>query len=264
MGKKGWKMIVKILGAYLFLLLLMFIFQRRLLYHPRPVPESRRAAQIDLQADGVTLKVSVRERPGHGAVIYFGGNAEDTSAWMSGFAAAMPEHAIYLVHYRGYGGSGGSPSEAALHADAELVYNMVVKRHPEVTVVGRSLGSGVAIRVAARHPVHHLVLITPYDSIVAVAQDRFFFVPVSLLLRDRFESWHWAPEVEAPCTLIVGSQDRVVRPERSRRLLEAFSPGVARMVVMEGAGHNNIPIDENFWRLLREPPAAGQSADPRD
>ena len=110
---------------------------------------------MTLDVPGATLQVCVRQRSGPDALIYFGGNAEDVSFSLNEFAAAFPQHSIYMLYYRGYGGSTGSPSEAALHADAQALFDQVQKEHPNIVLVGRSLGSGVAVRLAANNPVRN-------------------------------------------------------------------------------------------------------------
>jgi pimeloyl-ACP methyl ester carboxylesterase len=117
---------------------------------------------------------------------------------MPALSVAFPDRAIYLLHYRGYGGSSGTPSEKALFADALTLFDEVRTKHSSVDVVGRSLGSGVAVYVASLRPVARLVLVTPFDSLEGLAALRFPYVPVKWLLRDKFESWRFAPQVTAP------------------------------------------------------------------
>src|SRR5581483_3606208 len=108
---------------------------------------------------------------------------------------------------RGYGGSSGKASEAALFEDGLTLFDEVQKAHPQVEVVGRSLGSGVAVYVASLRPAARLVLVTPYDSIAEIGARQFPFVPVKWLLLDRFESWKYAPQVTAPTLIIAAEHD---------------------------------------------------------
>ena len=118
--------------------------------------------------------------PGPRALIYFGGNAEDVSLTRAELAVLLPDTPLYLLHYRGYGGSEGSPSEAALRADARALHAHVAERHSAVTVVGRSLGTGPAVHLAATRPVQRLVLLVPFDSLLAVARGAMPRLPVDL------------------------------------------------------------------------------------
>ena len=108
---------------------------------------------LTLAADGAQVLVSVRERSGPNGLLYFGGNAEDVSYNLPSLSTAFSDYAIYLMHYRGYGGSSGKPSEAALVADALALFDKVNTEHQNITVVGRSLGSGVAVHLASLRPV---------------------------------------------------------------------------------------------------------------
>jgi hypothetical protein len=182
----------------------------------------------------------VRVQAGPRAVLYFGGNAEDVSSSLAELAANFPEHAVYAMHYRGYGGSTGKPTEAALHGDAIALFDRVARDHTEITVIGRSLGSGVAIRLAAGQPVSRLVLVAPYDSVEAVAAQQYSLFPVRWLIRDRFDSASVAPTIRAPTTVILAERDEVIRRERSDALVARFAPGVAQVIVIAGAGHNTL------------------------
>ncbi|MBT9551113.1 MAG: alpha/beta fold hydrolase [Hydrogenophaga sp.] len=228
----------------------MYVWQRSLLYFPQPARQA--VASMTLPVDGATLQISVRAHPGAPAVLYFGGNAEDVSATMPQLAGLFPDHALYGMHYRGYGQSTGAPSESALHADARALYEHVRPGHPEIKVVGRSLGSGVAARLASEQPVARLVLITPYDSIENVAAGQYPWLPVRWLIRDRFDSAGLAGRIGVPTTLIAAERDTLIRPERTARLLAHFRPGVARLVNIPGAGHGDIGASPLYARALAD------------
>ena len=216
----------------------LYVFQRSLLYFPQPARVD--TPSLRLSVPGAELQVSVREREGPGAVLYFGGNAEDVSAGLAELAASFPEHAVYALHYRGYGRSTGSPSEAALQADALALHDHVARQRADITVVGRSLGSGLAVSLAATRPLTRLVLVTPYDSIEAVAAQQYAVFPVRWLIQDRFDAAASAPQVRAPTTVIIAERDEVIRRARSDALVSRFAPGVAQVVVIAGAGHNTL------------------------
>ena len=236
---------------YVVLCVFMYFFQRSILYHPRHVLPSPTGTCMTLDVPGATLQVCVRERSGPAALIYFGGNAEDVSFSLNEFAAAFKQHTIYMLHYRGYGGSTGSPSEVALHADAQVLFDHVRATHPDVTLVGRSLGSGVAVRLAANNPVRELVLVASYDSILNLAKQRFWFMPVGLLLQDRFESWRDAPLVKAPTRIIAAEHDEVIPLTSTSALLKAFTPGIASMQVIPRTSHNTISNSAEYMRLVQ-------------
>ena len=151
-------------------------------------------------------------------MVYFGGNAEDVSQNLPKFSAAFPAHAIYLLHYRGYG------------------------------------GSGLAVRVASQREVARLVLVTPYDSLQDIAADLFPWLPVRWLLIDKYESWRYAPQVRAPTLLIEAERDEIIPCASTRQLLTRFKPGTARLTVVRGTGHNDISQSPEYLRLLHGTP----------
>jgi pimeloyl-ACP methyl ester carboxylesterase len=197
------------------------------------------------------IRVTVRPHAGPKALLYFGGNAEDVSVNLASFAHAFPDYAIYLLHYRGYGGSAGKPIEAALHADARALFDKVHQDHPQIALVGRSLGSGVAVRLAAERPASRLVLVTPYDSIAAIAAAQFPYFPVRWLLTDKFESTRHAPAVRVPTLIVRAEHDEVIPRASTERLHASFAAGVATQVVIRGAGHNSISESAQYLDAMR-------------
>ena len=239
-------------GAWLLVCILLFASQRSFIYYPVPESKPAGAQSIRLQSGDAELKVWVVPRAGPRAILYFGGNGEDVAYNLAGFTWAFPEHSLYLVNYRGYGGSSGAPTEAGLQADALVAFDYLRKRHAEISVVGRSLGSGVATYVASMRAIHRLVLVTPFDSLVDVARGQMRFFPVRLLLRDRFESAARAPTIRIPTLLVVAGDDRVIARERSEALAAAFTAAPVRTVLIEGAGHNDIDARPQYLESIAE------------
>lgn len=227
---------------------LMYTWQRSLLYYPQPAHLTHES--IRLTSGEATLQVSVRPLLGAPAILYFGGNAEDVSGTLPTLARLFPGHALFLMHYRGYGQSTGEPTESALHADARALFEHVQREHTDIQVIGRSLGSGVAVRLASEQVVSRLALVTPYDSIENVAAGQFPWLPVRWLIRDRFDSAAIAGRITAPTTLIAAEHDTLIPPARTAQLAAAFKPGVARSVLIRGAGHNDIGARAAYERAL--------------
>jgi pimeloyl-ACP methyl ester carboxylesterase len=230
--------------------LLAFLTQRAQMYFPVAESAADGARDLRVAFPGAELKVWVVERPGPEALLYFGGNAEDVSANIAPFSAAFPGRSLYLVNYRGYGGSTGSPSEAALVADAIALHDRLLPRHAELCVVGRSLGSGVAMQLAAARPVRCLVLVTPFDSLVNVARHHFRWLPVGLLLRDRYESARRADRVAARTLVVIAGRDEIVPRASSDALVAALPPDRTRVLVIDGAGHNEIDATPRYLAEL--------------
>lgn len=236
-------------AVYLGLCLLLFFTQRSMIY--LPTRWEARGNEIEtLAVPEAQLAVSVLRRQGPCATIYFGGNAEAVAWTLPELDRAFPECALYAPHYRGYGRSTGEPSEEALYADALALFDRVHPEHPEVVVVGRSLGAAVATHVASRRPASRLVLVTPFDSLANVGAHHYPIFPVRWLLRDRYDAWRDAPRVTAPTRLIVAGRDEIVPRRLAQSLLAHFRPGVATLAVVPGATHNTISERSDYLPLL--------------
>jgi len=231
----------------------LFAFQRSLIYYPQPRSNPEGSTLMTLYVGAETVQVSTRPQVSPDALIYFGGNAEDVSQGVADIAAAFPHTAIFLLHYPGYGGSSGSPSQQSIFAAALALFDRVHTDHPNIVLVGRSLGSGVAVWIASQRLVARLILVTPYDSLGDIAARQYPYLPVRWLLRDKFESWRYAPQVTAPTRIIVAEDDEVIPRSSSDRLRTRFHDGVVSLVVVPGAGHNTIQDNPNYWTLLSTP-----------
>lgn len=229
----------------------LFFFQRSLIYHPQPRAVTAPESTLRLPVDGAELVVTVRPHAGPKAVLYFGGNAEDVSQNLAGFSKDFPEHALFLLHYRGYGGSTGSPTEQANHSDAAALFRKVHAQHPEVVVFGRSLGTGVAVRLASQAPASRLILVTPYESIAGIAASAYPFAPVRWLLLDRYDSGALAPGIRIPTTIIAAEHDEVIPRASTDQLLARFGPGIVTMTVIPGVGHNDLESKNQYRQTLQ-------------
>jgi len=239
--------------------LLMYLVQDKLVFMPQPVSEDRRAQirnrvtsveEVFLDAQDGT-KLHAWHVKGEPLIVYFGGNAEEVSWMLEEGPRRVPGAGWLLVDYRGYGASEGAPSEKALSADALRWYDHVSKPSQRVFVFGRSLGTGVAVHVAAARPVAGVVAIAPYDSLPAVGRHHYPFLPVGLLLRHRFDSAALAPQIKAPLLCLVAERDEVIPTARSRALYEAWG-GEKRWVELRGARHNSTDSAPAFWDHIRD------------
>jgi hypothetical protein len=244
-----WSLLTIAIGVYAGLCLVFLVFQRSFIYMPTPVTPTH-AQAFTLEVPGAKVRISSRPHDGPKALVYFGGNAEDVSFTVPELAELFPDRAIYGMHYRGYGGSSSRPAEPALRSDARALFALVHACQPDVIVVGRSLGSSLAIQLAAEAPVSRLVLITPFESILAIASRVAPFLPMGLLLRDRYESWRYVPRVTCRTLVIAASHDELVPLADTRRLVAAFPPDVATLRVFDGTNHNSVSGEAGFWEAL--------------
>jgi hypothetical protein len=116
--------------------------------------------------------------------------------------------------------------------------------------MGRSLGSGVAVQLAAERPAAQLVLVTAFDSLVNLAKEYFRWLPVGLLMRDRYDSVRRASKVNVPVLVVIAGEDEIVPERRSRALVEAFRPGQAQVVVVPGVGHNTLDLSPQYLQSV--------------
>lgn len=236
--------------SYLGLCAYMYATQRSMMYFPTAETDHPTAQVMRLDNEGASLKIWTVARSGPKALIYFGGNAEDVAGSLDVFSATFPEHSLYLVNYRGYGGSSGRPTESALFADALAVHDRIAAQHSEISVVGRSLGSGVAIYLGSRRPLDRLVLVTPYDSLAEVAEAHYPLLPVRLLLRDRYDSASRAAAVDAPVLVVIAQNDEIIPRVRSQALVDALPARQVRVEVVRGVGHNTLDASPRYLRLI--------------
>ncbi len=237
---------------YLLLLLTMFLFQRNLLYYPVPYQHGINRDEVSFSNNGLTLHGWILNPGKTKALIYFGGNSEAIENNIENFETIFKDHSVYLIHYRGYGKSEGKPTEAGLFSDAIAIYDNITSRYQSISLMGRSLGSGVAVYLAAKRQTEKLILLTPYDSIAEVAQYHYPFVPARLVARDRFESFRYAPEVTAPVLIITAELDRVVPVERALKLSEFFKNNQVTYKMVNSAAHNNVTDYPEYLHLLSD------------
>lgn len=240
--------------------LLMFLLQDRLLFFPQPLDAAQRAAigqrfpfakeHVIRAESGERLQAwQVPGEAGKPLVIYFGGNAEEVSWMLEDARSRVPGLGWLLVSYRGYGGSEGKPSEAAITADA-LRWHAYAEQElgaKEIIAFGRSLGSGAAVFLASQRPLKAVVLVTPFDSLVEVAKHHYPLLPVQTLLQHPFDSASRAPKISAPLLCVAAARDEVIPAVHARRLYETWG-GPKRWLLLEEAGHNTTDSHPLFWR----------------
>ncbi|HAT30876.1 MAG TPA: alpha/beta hydrolase [Janthinobacterium sp.] len=229
--------------------------QRRLVFNPavkrdvdRPVSSAHRTRPVVLRSkDGTRLSgwLMTPTAPGpHPGVVYFGGRSEEVS-WVARDAGQLfPGMAVLAVNYRGYGDSHGDPAELHMVDDGCMLFDWMGEHaHVDpkrIALVGRSLGSGVAVQVASAREAHSVVLITPYDSILAIAKRRFRALPVGYVLRHRFESVKYASNLKAPTYILRAASDDVV-PHSHTDLLAAQLGTLHSDVTIPDSDHLTIP-----------------------
>lgn len=236
-----------------------WLAQDRLVYFPQPVASTthlspRTIALEVVAADGARLRGWMRPAAAVPAplVLYFGGNAEEVS-WTLADARWPPDWSVAAINYRGYGASEGKPSEVALSGDALVIHDALAAR-PDVNAArivafGRSLGTSLAAKLAAARPIAGVILISPFDSMVEIGRTHYPWLPVSWLLRHRYDAIADARAARAPLLTIVAADDTIIPPRRSRALFDAWA-GPKAWLALTGRHHNDVGDDRAAWDAI--------------
>jgi fermentation-respiration switch protein FrsA (DUF1100 family) len=232
------------------LVALLYVGQRALQYFPERFRTAPAAAGLP-EAEEVVLDTADGERviawhvPPRGqkpVVLYFHGNGASLRWRVDRFRTLTADGTgLVALSYRGYGGSSGSPTEPGLVSDGLAAYAFALARYQPARIAlwGESLGSGVAVAIAAEKPVGHVILESPFSSAVDVGAGRYWFVPVRLLMKDQFRSDLLIGKVTAPVLVLHGERDRIVPIVLGERLY-ALINAPKRFVRFPDAGHNDI------------------------
>jgi fermentation-respiration switch protein FrsA (DUF1100 family) len=246
------------LGLYLALVALLYLQQRRFLYPASPLRTS--AAEAGLAGvqdvairtdDGETLVAWWKPpEPGRALILYFHGNGGSLLNRRERVRLLTRDgRGLLIVSYRGYSGSTGSPSEEGLRLDARAALDWLNSYEPRrIVLYGESLGTGVAVKLATEARVGGVILDSPYTSTADVARSAFWYVPVTLLLRDQYRSVDRIGRLNVPLLVMHGEEDSVIPIALSRTLFAAANepkrfvalPGVDHVAVLEAGGFEPV------------------------
>ncbi len=260
-----WKIVLALFSLYVGIALALYFLQRKMVFSPDPTYvspddiELKGIKEIELKTkDGLKLfswyAKAAAEKP---TLLFFHGNGGNVANREEKFRQLMTQgYGVFMLGYRGFGGSEGKPSEEAFVKDAFLAYDYLRDDakidETQIVIYGESIGSSVATQLAARVEAQALVLEAPMSSVTAVAQSRYPYLRVRPFLRDRFESDRHIANIAMPLLVIHGDDDRVIPLEFGEAL---FSAAVEpkQMKVIKGAGHNDLydyPLVEEVVHFL--------------
>lgn len=228
---------------------LLYLFQRDFLYFPTEQYEHP-YERMSVSSQDEAIDVIVLNKGNSKALVYFGGNGEAVVNNANEFAATFAETSVYLVNYRGYGASTGTPTEAGIYADALAIYDHIKINHSHVAVMGRSLGSGVATYLAANRSVDRIALITPYDSVLNVAKTQFPIFPVKRLLKDHYNSLSRAASIKSMVLVIAAEHDQIIPMHHTQRLINGFGDGQVSLTIIKKSTHNNLSNSPEYYQTL--------------
>jgi len=267
-------LITLILGIallYAGLVLVTALFQTRMLFPAQmaaanrpPLPSS--AERLELTTPdgdrliGARLGKASGEKP---LLLGFGGNAWNADAVALTLHGLFPDHEVIAFHYRGYPPSSGTPSAQALFADALTIFDhLQQQRTPKVVAFGFSIGSGVAANLAHHRELAGLILVTPFDSLKALAREHFSWAPTGLLLRHHMPTVDLVKDRPTPTALIAAGRDTIV-PARRTEPLRSVIPNLVLDRTIADAGHNDLYQHPSFVAAMRDALAEIERAAPQ-
>ena len=254
------KAAIEILAIYILLAAGLFIFQRKLIYFPKPIEEGQGIpgeVWIDVPEVGRISGTYSPASPEGLTILFFHGNAGNV-LYFEGIASGLRNLGAGLleIDYPGYGRSEGSPCEESLYASAHAAAKFLNEKgieNEKIVIFGFSLGTGVAVEMASSGEFAGLILQAPFTDIASVGQAHFWFLPVSLFLMEKYDSLSLIEEVGCPKLFIIGTADKLIANANSMELFEAARPP-KEILTVEGAGHNEIQSvgGEDYWNAIRQ------------
>lgn len=253
-----------ILVLYIGICTLLYFNQDDLLFHPQPTSKQEVVDILKSYPEFDTLtfimkdgnrtcgyisKDTIKEKLP--LVLYFGGNAEEVSH-LADYKKYFPNSVMVMINYRSFGLSQGTISEKTMFADALEAYDKLIT-NPEIDankiiVIGRSIGTGIATYLSSQRKTNATVLITPYENMIDVAFEKYPFVPISLLIKHRFESDTYAPSITSPMLALISANDQVIPKHHAYKLKEVWKGKTDALEVNED--HNSIMHNEAVWKKI--------------
>ncbi len=256
---------------YAGLVLVTALFQTRMLFPAQMAAASRPplppfAERLELTTPDGDRLIGTRlgnESDTKPLLLGFGGNAWNADAVALTLHDLFPDHEVVAFHYRGYPPSSGTPSAKALFADALTIFDHLERERPrKVVAFGFSIGSGVAAYLAHERELAGLVLVTPFDSLKALAREHFSWAPTSLLLRHHMPTIDLVKDRQTPTALIMAGRDTIVPARRSEPLRSAV-PNLVLDRTIADAGHNDLYRHPAFVAAIHEAVTLVEAAAPR-
>jgi fermentation-respiration switch protein FrsA (DUF1100 family) len=228
----------------------MYIFQRNILYNPfgkiLMVPEDFQ--EINLKtADNTDIYAWFSPpQKGQKTILYFHGNAGNLTGRSDRFVKFSTQFGVLAISYRGYAKSRGEPSQEGLFQDADSAFEFLKSKNilsKDIILFGESIGSAVAVNLASKHDFGALILEAPFSSVFSIAKKTYWFLPISLILKDRFESDKIASKVTAPVLVMHASRDYIIPVEEGKKLFELFN---SRKIFIELEGDFHVGLSGDY------------------
>lgn len=248
-------LISPLLVLYALLLMGLSFYQDMLIFPGHKItktPKKYQSNELLLPVDkGVMLHGWLLNPDQDNLLIYFGGNTENISQNLR-FFNKLTDYTVVMFHYRGYGKSQGTPSQKMIYKDALHLYDLMIERksRKKVILFGRSLGSGVATYLGSNRKTDGIILSTPFDSITNVAQNKFPFVPIWLLITHPFNSIEFAKKLTVPVLMLIAKNDQVIPYKHSKRLKNAIKHH--QWIEIPHRGHGDLDQEAVYQNTIKK------------
>ncbi|PKV51485.1 hypothetical protein ATE84_3570 [Aquimarina sp. MAR_2010_214] len=251
------------ISLYSIAIVLLYFFQEKIIFQPEVLPKDHifqfrhPFEEFFLQTNDNSRLNAIRfvnEDP-KGVILYFHGNKGNLKRWGKiAMFFAQKKYDIIILDYRGYGKSTGKISEQKLYEDAQLFYNYVLERYPEdqIMIYGRSIGTGIAIKMASDNQPSHLILETPYYNMKDVAESWLPYFPTNLVLRYEIPSNEFIQNVVCNITIYHGTNDKVVPYASGKKLFNNIPVSNKRMITIPNGAHNNLMQFDEYLTTIDE------------
>ncbi len=260
----NWPQIIFIvLGFIAAVSVIFYFFQERFIFKPEKLPEDFVFQYENQEVEEYNIKLSekvtinglhFKTKKPKGIVFYLKGNSKSIKGWGK-FAVDFTFHGwdVLMMDYRGFGKSKGKRTQQLMKDDVQAIYNIIKEKVDEkyIIVYGRSLGTGLATKIASVNNPRMLILACPYYSMSNNAQRYLPFIPLGLVMRYTMPTYKWIKYVKCPIKIIHGTNDRII-PMKSSIRLSRINPKLTRLYPVIGGGHKNLHNFEDYHRALKE------------
>jgi len=257
----SWTLLIAIIAGIYFLLLIVFYFAQDLFFfRPEKLPDHFtykypfpfEEVNFDMEDGGRINGIHFKVPNAKGVVFYFKGNSRSIKGWGK-FAKDFVSkgYDFFMIDYRGFGKSKGKRTENILYNDGQHVYKWLNKQYDEKTIIiyGRSMGSGIATRIASWNEPRMLILDSPYYSFLKQVRRYGFLLPIRWLLRYQILTYQFIKKVTCPVFIIHGRKDRLI-PYKHSVELQKIQPATTKLYPIDDGGHNNLPDFAEYHEIL--------------
>jgi pimeloyl-ACP methyl ester carboxylesterase len=248
-------------GLYIFICIFLYFFQERLIFFPQKLAIDHtfyfngdfEEKYFQVDDESMIHALHFFSKNPKGVILYFHGNAGSLDDW--GEVAddfVKMDYDVLISDFRGFGKSTGKMSESNFNQDAKMLYDFLLEKYDatQIIIFGRSLGTGIAVDLAAKNKAQQLILETPFANFADLAQSRFKIFPVKALLKFGFPNKDKMEKIDYPIHIFHGTNDEVIPHSHAKELQSALKPGSTFTTIKFG-NHNNLFTFQEYWTKIK-------------